>query len=79
MGKILRLVINRLAVVLLISMIFFSIPQQVLPSTGQTLPLSHPEDLPATNLTLSFSTYLGGSAKDHSKGIAVTEEGYCCY
>ncbi len=77
MGRILRLVINRLGVVLLISVVFLSIPQQVLPSTEHTIPLTCPEALTATYPNLNFSTYLGGSGGDCGYGIAVTEDGSC--
>ncbi|MBK5114567.1 MAG: SBBP repeat-containing protein [Candidatus Heimdallarchaeota archaeon] len=77
MGKILRVAINRLGVVLLISVVFLSIPQQVLPFTEHTILLASAEAVPATYPKLDFSTYLGGSALDQGRGIAVTEDGSC--
>ena len=80
MGKILRLVFSRSVVVhlLLISVVFLSATQQVLPFTVQTIPLAYPEALPATYPKLDFSTYLGGSdGHERGYGIAVTEDGSC--
>ncbi|MCK5157626.1 MAG: hypothetical protein KAR08_00590, partial [Candidatus Heimdallarchaeota archaeon] len=76
MGKFLRLVINRLVVVLLICVVFLSATQQVLSSTVETIPLAYPEAVPATYPKLIFSTYLGGSGTgERGDGIAVTEDG----
>lgn len=76
MGKLLRLAINRLGVVLLINVLFLSIPQQVLSFTGQTIPLNNIEAVPATYPELSFSTYFGGSTgSERVSGIAVFEDG----
>jgi len=78
LGKILRLVFNRLSVVLLISVVFLSIPQQMLPSTKRTIPLAYSEALLATYPKLNFSTYFGGSGgSERGYGIAVTEDGSC--
>jgi len=78
LGKFLRLVINRLGVVLLISVVFLSTTQQVLSSTKQTIPLAYPEALPAIYPKLNFSTYFGGSAgSETGYGIAVNEDGSC--
>jgi len=78
LGKFLRLVINRLGVVLLISVVFLSATQQVLSSTKQTIPLAYPEALPAIYPKLNFSTYFGGSeGSETGYGIAVTEDGSC--
>ncbi len=71
-----RLVANCLNIALLISVLFFSIPRQVFPFTGFNLPVSSAA-VSATNLTLHFSTFLGGSAKDSGKGVAVTDDGSC--
>ena len=76
MGKLLRLIINRLGVVLLISVVFLSATQQVLPSTVGANPKPYPEALPATYPKLNFSTYFGGTGLgEHGYGIAVTEDG----
>ena len=73
MGKFLRLILNRLVVVLLISVIFLSSTRQVLSSTKQTIPLAYPNALAATYPKLIFSTYLGGSQwSDRGYCIAVT-------
>ena len=78
MGNILRLLFNRLSVILLISVVFLSTTQQVLPSTERYVPLNCSEAVPATYPKLKFSTYLGGSGgSERGYGIAVTEDGNC--
>jgi hypothetical protein len=78
LGKYLRLIVNRLGVVLLISVVFLSIPQHMLPFLEQSIPLAYIEAVPATNLTLHFSTYLGGSeGSERGYGNAVSEDGSC--
>lgn len=78
MEKILRLVFNRLGIVLLLSVVFLSATQKVLPSTEQTKPQAYLEALPATYPKLIFSTYLGGSGwSEDGYGIAVTKDGSC--
>ncbi|NHK30084.1 MAG: hypothetical protein FK730_01945 [Asgard group archaeon] len=63
--------------VFLISLIFFSFPQQVLHSANSNIPVTSVAAVPATNLTLSFSTFLGGSEWDFIYDIAVTDDGSC--
>jgi len=75
LGKFLQLVINRWGIVLLISMVFLSATQQVLPSTEQTTPPNFSEALPATYPKLDFSTYLGGNDTDRGNDIAVSADG----
>ena len=78
LGNFLRLVFNYVGVVLLISMVFLSIPQQVLPSTEHTILLACSETLTETYPNLNFSTYLGGSdGEEIGYGIAVAEDGSC--
>ncbi|MHA1126408.1 MAG: hypothetical protein ACTSO7_12940 [Candidatus Heimdallarchaeota archaeon] len=78
MGKILRMLFNQLGIILLISVVFFSTPQQVLPSFEQLI-LKAGSEAPAANYPyLDFSTYFGGSDEgEHGFGIAVTEDDNC--
>ncbi len=75
LGKILRLVINRLGIVLLISIIVFSIPQQKFPFDPiHTVICS--ETLPAIYPKLNYSTFLGGEdGGENGRGIAMTADG----
>ncbi|NHK31296.1 MAG: hypothetical protein FK730_08085 [Asgard group archaeon] len=77
MQKISLLFMKHLSIALLISVLFLSIPQQALPSTVYSISISNAAAAPATNLTLGFSTFIGGSDVDHGRGVAVTKEGYC--
>lgn len=72
---IVRFTINRLSVVLLISVVFLSTTQQVLPSIEQTI-LVGSEVVYATYPNLNFSTYLGGNdGEEIGFSIAVAEDG----
>ena len=71
-----RLVVKGLNIALLISVVFFSIPKQILPFTDYSTHAPSATAVTATNLTLEFSTFLGGSASDRGKGIAVSEKGH---
>ncbi len=70
-----RLVLNRLGIVLLISIILFSIPQLKFPFDPiHTVTCS--ETLPAIYPKLNYSTFLGGEAGgENGEGIAVTNDG----
>jgi len=70
-----RLVLNRLGIVLLISLIVFSIPQQKFPIDPiRTVICS--ETLPAIYPKLNYSTFLGGEdGGENGRGIAVTADG----
>ncbi len=72
----LRFVIKYLNITLLISVVFLSIPKQIHPSTDYSTHVISATAVTATNLTLEFSTFLGGSAKDHGYGVAVSEKGH---
>jgi len=76
MGKALRLMFNNLTVILLISVIFLSATQHVLPTTKQTrvLPSSVVSATTYTNMT--YSTYFGGNeGLDQGRGITVSDDG----
>jgi len=76
LGKFLRLVINCLGIVLLISVVFLSAIQQVHPFTEQTIPLASSEAVHASYPNLTYSTFLGGSSGGElGMGIAVSEDG----
>jgi hypothetical protein len=70
----LRLSLNRLSIVLIISVIFLSIPQQNVPSKYY-LPAICSETLMAIHPNLIFSTYLGGNdGGEDGRGIAITND-----
>jgi len=76
MGKILRLVFNRLGVVLLISVILFSVPQQINSLIDYTNSVSNATAVTAHYPDLNFSTYLGGNdGSERGYGIALSEDG----
>ncbi len=67
-----------LNIVLLIGVVVLSFSHQVLPSLNTKISfLNVAAARPATNLTLQFSTFLGGSDPDHGRSISTTEEGNC--
>ncbi|MHA1125858.1 MAG: SBBP repeat-containing protein [Candidatus Heimdallarchaeota archaeon] len=75
MGK-KSLVFNCLSIVLLISVVFLSIDQQVLPTIEQTMIKADSEAPAVTYPYLDFSTYLGGSdGVEDGFGIAVSRDG----
>jgi len=77
LGKI-SLLFNRLSVVLLISVVFLSINQQVLPSIEQIMSKACSDATDETYPNLNFSTYLGGNeGGDDGYGIDVSEDGSC--
>ena len=76
MGKASRLILNHLIVVLLISVVFLSVDQQVLPSIEQIMLKACSEAPAVTYPYLDFSTYFGGSdGYELGLGIAATDDG----
>ncbi|MGC9778859.1 MAG: SBBP repeat-containing protein [Candidatus Heimdallarchaeota archaeon] len=75
MKKNLRLVSNRLSIILLLSIVFLSIPQQEFSSKYRLL-VACSESVTATYPELNFSTYLGGSdGGELGRGIVTTNNG----
>ncbi|MBN1329310.1 MAG: SBBP repeat-containing protein [Candidatus Heimdallarchaeota archaeon] len=72
-----QLKLNSLGIVLLVSIIGFSIPQQKF-SFVSTHTVTYSESLPAIYPKLNYSTFLGGEdGGENGRGIAVTADG--CY
>ena len=75
MVKSFRLVLNRLGIVLLISILLFLIPQQKFPF-DPIHTVTRSETLPAIYPKLNYSTFLGGDdGGDNGQGIAMTDDG----
>ena len=72
-----RVVINCLNITLLLSILFLSVTWRDLSFSDSISPITAPVATSATNnLTLLFSTYLGGSeGLDHGRSIAVGADG----
>ncbi len=67
---------NRLSVILLICVVFFSVNQQVIPFIKQTILTAGSEAPAVTYPYLDFSTYFGGSdGGELGLGIAATDDG----
>jgi hypothetical protein len=75
--KNLRLTINRLSIILIISMVFLSIQQQKFPFKNN-LPVTCSESLTVTSPKMYFSTFLGGEdGTDKGEGITIADDGSC--
>ena len=78
MGKTVRLILNHLVFILLLSIVLFSATQYVLPTTKQTRLLTSSEASAATYTNMTYSTYFGGSdGGELGLGIAATIDGNC--
>jgi len=76
MGKTLRVILNHLVVVLLLSIALLSATQHVIPTTKQTRLLTSSEASAATSLNMIYSTFFGGSeGVEKGGGITVSDDG----